>query len=70
MAVETAPITLPMAVVDEKSLFITPPPIGEQSVVMGVSVCLSVCVFVCPRSYLRNSTPGLHQFFMHITCAQ
>jgi len=22
---------------------------------MSVSVCLSVCVFVCPRSYLRTS---------------
>jgi len=30
-------------------------------------VCLSVCVFVCPRSYLRNCTPDLHQFFVHVT---
>jgi len=26
-------------------------------------VCL--CVFVCPRSYLRNYTSDLHQFFVH-----
>jgi len=26
-----------------------------------------VCVFVCPRSYLRNYTSDLHQIFVHIT---
>ena len=26
-------------------------------------VCLSVCVFVCPRSYLWNYTSDLHQIF-------
>jgi len=31
---------------------------------MSVSVCL--CVFVCPRSYLRNYTSDLHQFFLHV----
>ena len=40
---------------------VTPPPIGERSTVMRVSVCL--CVFVCPRSYLRNYTSDLHQMF-------
>jgi len=32
-------------------------------------VCLSllVCVFVCPRSYLRNYTSDLHQIFAHVT---
>jgi len=30
-------------------------------------VCLSVCVFVCPRSYLRKYAPDLHQIFMHVT---
>ena len=30
---------------------------------MSVSVCLSECV--CPRSYLRNYTSDLHQFFVH-----
>jgi len=34
---------------------------------MTVSVCLCVCVFVCPRSYLRNYTPNLHQIFAHVT---
>ena len=38
---------------------------------MRVSVCLSVClcvrVFVCPRSYQRNYTSDLVQFFMHVT---
>jgi len=41
--------------------FVTPPPIVERSIVMSVSVCL--CVFVCPRSYLRNYTFDLHQIF-------
>jgi len=26
-----------------------------------------VCVFVCPRSYLRNYTSDLHQIFVHVT---
>jgi len=32
---------------------------------MSVSVCprVSVCVFVCPRSYLRNYTSDLYQIF-------
>ena len=30
-------------------------------------VCVSVCVFVCPRSYLRNYTSDLHQIFVHVT---
>jgi len=29
--------------------------------------CLSVCVFVCQRSYLRNYTSDLHQFFARVT---
>jgi len=32
---------------------------------MSVSVC--VCVFVCPRSYLRNYMSDLNQFFVHVT---
>ena len=32
---------------------------------MCVCVCLSA--FVCPRSYLRNYTSDLHQFFVHVT---
>ena len=35
------------------------PPIGERSIVMSVSLC----VFVCPRSHLRNYTSVLHQIF-------
>ena len=41
---------------------ITPPPIGERSIVMSVSVCACVCVLVCPRSYFRNYTSDLYQF--------
>jgi len=36
-----------------RRLIITPPPTGDRSIVMSVSVCLSVCVCVCvclPRS--------------------
>ena len=32
--------------------------------------CLSVCVFVCLRSYLRNYTSDLRQFFAHVTCGR
>ena len=43
-------------------MMVTPPPVGERSIVISVSVCVSVClcvgqcVFVCPRSHLRNCT--------------
>jgi len=30
-------------------------------------VCLCVCEFVCPRSYLRNNVSDLHQTFVHVT---
>jgi len=40
---------------------------AEPSTVMRVSVCLSVCVFVCPRSHLRNFTSDLHQISAHVT---
>ena len=30
-------------------------------------VCLCVCVFVCPRSYLRNGTSDFHQIYMPVT---
>jgi len=43
-------------------LFFAPPPIGKRSIVMSVSVCL--CVFVCPRSHLRNYTSDLHRIFL------
>jgi len=32
-----------------------------------MSVSVSVCVSVCPRSYLRNYTSDLHQIFVDIT---
>jgi len=28
---------------------------------------VSVCLYVCPRSYLLNCTSDLHQFFVHVT---
>ena len=34
---------------------------------MSASVCLSVCVFVRLRSYLRNYTSIFVKFFVHIT---
>jgi len=42
-----------------------PPPIGEWSIVMTVSV--SVRLSVCPRAYLRNYMSDLHQIFGHVT---
>ena len=50
-------------------IFITPPPVGERSIAMSVSVCLFVCVFVWPRSYLRNNTSDLHQFLCMLLTA-
>jgi len=49
--------------VDTMIDIITPPPIGERSIVMIVPVCLCVCVFVCPRSYLQNYTSDLNLIF-------
>ena len=34
---------------------------------MSVSVCACVCVFVCPRLYLRGYTSDLYQICLHIT---
>ena len=49
---------------DRCAPIITPPPIGERSIVMSVSV--SLCVFVCPRSCFRNYTSDPHQIFVHV----
>ena len=32
-----------------------------------VSDCVSVCVFVCPRAYLRKYTSDLYQFLAHVS---
>ena len=45
-------------------LVITPPPIGEQSIVMNVSVC--VCLSV--RDHIFGTTrPIFTKFFVHVT---
>ena len=41
---------------------VTPPPIGDRSIVMTVSVYLSVCLSVCPPAYLRKYMSDLYQF--------
>jgi len=33
-------------------------------------VCLSLCVFVCPRSYLQNYTSDLRKILVHVTCGR
>jgi len=43
---------------------VTPSPIGETEY-CDDRVCLSVCVFVCPRAYLRNATSS--PFFVLVT---
>jgi len=45
-------------------VFITLPPILEQSIVMSVCVfvCVCVCVFACLWSYLQYYTSNLHIF--------
>ena len=43
-------------------------PIVERSIVMNVSVCLCLCVFVCPRSYLRTiHVRSSRNFFVRVT---
>ena len=39
----------------------------SMSVCLSLSVYVCVCMFVCPRSYLRNYTSDLHQNFVHVT---
>jgi len=40
----------------------SPPTVGEaeRSIVMSMSVCLSVCVFVCPRAYFPDYTHPIY----------
>jgi len=40
-------------------------PVGVRSIVINPCVCLSVCVFVCPREYLWNRWTYFHE----ILCA-
>jgi len=42
-------------------------PIGKQSIVMSVSVCLCVAVFVCPRSNFCNTRPIFTKFSMRVS---
>jgi len=34
---------------------------------VSVCVCVCVCLFICARSYHRNYTSDLHQFFVDVT---
>jgi len=66
MDFQTVPFTEKCVSQKQHCYLLRPPPaVGERSIVMSVSVCL--CVFVCPRSYLRNYTSDLHQIFVHVT---
>ena len=51
-----------------QDIIVTPPSNSEAEYCdERACVCLSVCVFVCSRSYLRNYTSDLRQFFVHVT---
>jgi len=66
MDFQTVPFTEKCVSQKQHCYLLRPPSaVGERSIVMSVSVCL--CVFVCPRSYLRNYTSDLHQIFVHVT---
>jgi len=52
--------------IDSAEFIIIPPPIGSAEYCVE-HVCVCVCVFVCPRSYLQNYKSDLHQFFVHVT---
>ena len=41
-------------------LFCTSPLVGMQIIVIGVFVCLSVSLSVCPLAYLKNHTSKFH----------
>ena len=47
---------------DDDFAIFAAPPIGEAEY-CDERVCLCVCVFVCPRSYLRNYTSDLRRIF-------
>jgi len=46
--------------------FVTPPPIGELSIVMSVSVCLSVCLSVRDHIF-GTARPAFTKFFMQVS---
>ena len=53
--------------VSARQPLVTPPPIGEREVLRWA--CLSACVCVCSRSYLRNYTSDFHQFLCMLPMA-
>jgi len=49
-------------------LFVTPPSIGERSIVMSMSVCLSVCVCLPVHDHIFRTTSSIFtKFFVHVT---
>jgi len=42
-----------------------PPPIGERSIVMSVSVCLCMCVSL--RDHIFGTTRPIFTIFVHVT---
>jgi len=38
-----------------------------RSIVMSTSVCVCLCVSVCPRGYLWNHMSDFYQIFVHVT---
>jgi len=48
---------------------IHPPPIGERSIVMNVSVCVCVGVFVCPWTYICGTTLPIFKFLCMLRMA-
>jgi len=61
------PFCQPATVLFQQSYpdIITVPPPDRRTEYCDERVCLSACVFVCPRSYLWNCTSNLHP--MHVT---
>ena len=48
------------------SPLVTPPSIGERSIVMSVSIC--VCVFYVREHIFGTTRPNFTNFFVHVTC--
>ena len=51
-----------------RPILITPPPVGERSIVMSMSVCVSVCLRVCLSvrdNIFEIARPIFDNFFVH-----
>jgi len=46
------------------------PVFGKVLIIEMHTICLSVCLSVCPLAYLENHTAELHEIFVHVACGR